>query len=630
MSQYPDKNNKAALLQVANHELKSGNPIQALELLRSIASPSDNASTQAAYARLATKISAQLNGFPVLRIAFLANATLDHWVDYLRFWLLLQGFRLEENLIPFGTWRQQVLDKHSDLYQFCPDVIWFFLQLDDLNFHPGIVFGAEATSNIVDSAISDIAHQVSIVADNHPALSIVNNIVPPASRVLGNYEGSTTSSLSTAIQRFNLEIVTALPKDSCIFDIAHIAAKFGLVRWEDARLWHYSKHPFSLEAQGEVAFAASCLLGAAKGGAKKCVILDLDNTLWGGEIGDDGVGGILIGSDGGAVGEAYASFQAWLKALAHRGIALAVCSKNTEALAKEPFFRKPGMPLKLDDFVSFKANWNNKADNIRNIAEELNLGLDSLVFLDDNPAERALVRSELPQVVVPELPPDPADYIQALASGCWFETLAISNEDRLRVISYQQNTARQQAQHSATDLDSYLKSLDMHATWGKVDSLTLQRATQLINKTNQFHLTTTRYTESQISAMILASDKWVGHFSLGDRFGEYGVIAVVILCFEAQTAIIDTWSMSCRVFSRTMEDFIFSVLWSIAKEQNCKELIGKYIPTAKNQIVAKLYKQLGGLKLSTQDNSSEQCWRFDLSGLKPTGSLYIKDLTNLS
>lgn len=622
----PIGQNAGEILRRVRDGIRNGNAALSLGLLRNHAAPSDNGILHAQYARLAKQMAGQMDDFPTVRVAFLANSTLGHWVDCLRFWILLEGFRLEELVVPFGTWRQQVVNKDSDLYRFQPEVVWFFLQANDLNFDADQVIHRGSSTPVMEGATVDIVRQVATVASQSPALFLVNNIVPPANRVFGNFEGASADSLSAQIHRFNLGLAQALPKGAAVFDIAHLAARFGLDRWEDARLWYHSKHPFALDAQGTVAFAGARMLAAARGRARKCLVVDLDNTLWGGVVGDDGIDGICIGPDGGAVGEAYAAFQAWLKALANRGIALAVCSKNNEDLAREPFLRKGGMLLKLDDFVSFKANWNNKADNIRTIARELNLGLESFVFVDDNPAERTLVRLELPEVSVPEMPPDPADYVATLAAGWWFETLAVTNEDLSRVRNYRENIARTQAQHAATDLNSYLSSLEMQSNWGEVNSETLQRLTQLVNKTNQFHLTNTRYSEVEIQSLATSPESWVGHFSLSDRFGSYGLIAAVVLRFKGVEATIDTWVMSCRVFSREMEYFIFKLIWRVAKERGCTYLKGSFIATKKNAVVAGLFQALGG-RQEAEVAPNETIWYFDLNDSEPLGTNNIKDIS---
>ena len=626
MTAQPDDRDHKDILREAREGIRAGNAVLALQLLRDKAAPADNVALQSQYARLAKAMAGQLGELPVMRVAFLANATLGHWVDCLRFWLLLEGFRLEEYIVPFGTWRQQIVDANSDLYKFEPEMVWFFLRAADLHLDVDPAPDRVGNASVVEKATCDISSQVQTVATHLSALCLVNTIVPPANRVFGNFEGANSDAVSTRIQRFNLALARDLPHGTAVFDIAHLAARFGLDRWEDARLWHLSKHPFALDAQGQVAFAAARVLAAAKGRARKCLIVDLDNTLWGGIVGDDGVEGIRIGNDDGAVGEAHAAFQTWLKALANRGIALAVCSKNDIELAREPFLRKEGMVLKLEDFVSFKANWDNKADNIRAIARDLNLGLEAFVFVDDNPAERALVRRELPQVAVPELPSDPADYVSALAAGSWFETLAITREDLSRVRTYRENATRTEAQYAATDLNSYLGSLEMRSKWDAVDGETLQRATQLVNKTNQFHLTNTRYTEAQIKTLAASPESWVGQFSLADRFGDHGIIAVVVLRFLGGVAAIDTWVMSCRVFSRQMEDFTFGVIWRVAKERKCERLTGVFVPTRKNAIVARLYEGFGGTRMADSDGS-DATWTFELQCPDPAGTSHIKDIS---
>jgi FkbH-like protein len=587
----------------------------ALQLLRESAAPGDDAIAQALYARFAKTLTSQLPDLPVLRIAFLANATLEHWVEVLRFWLLLEGYRLQELIVPYGTWRQQVADPDSSMYRFRPDVVWLFLLPSDLRH----------TECTPQNEAAEIGQLLTMLVGRLPASLIVNNVSAPANRIYGNLEASISGSVTAHIEKFNDSLPLVLPTGSVVFDMRHLASRFGLDRWEDSRLWHHSKHPFALDAQGSVAFAGARVLAAFRGRARKCLVLDLDNTLWGGVIGDDGISGIRVGPDGGSVGEAFAAFQSWLKALTQRGIALAVCSKNNERLAREPFEHKDGMVLTLDDFVSFKANWDNKADNLREIAQELNLGLESFVFVDDNPAERALVRRELPYVAVPEMPTDPADYISALTAGAWFESISITNEDLTRVQAYRSNVARQEAQAGATDLDAYLDSLEMEAHWGTVDSSTLARVAQLVNKTNQFNLTTKRYSEAQIQALAASPDTWVGRFSLKDRFGDHGLIAVVILRFADTDAIIDTWVMSCRVFARQMEYFTFDIIRKIVRQRQARYLSGMYVPSPKNAVVADLYNGLGGV-LASDSSDPNTKWTFDMQKTSSAGNHYIKEI----
>jgi FkbH-like protein len=591
-------------------DLKNNDREGALEKLKAHASPTVDYLTQSTCEKLGKAIAADPPGyFDKIKTAFLGGCTLDHWVDSISFWLLLQDFSLTSKVFPIGAWRQQILEPSSELYVFKPDIVWLYLRPDDFSLQQDTSPVGREGFDLADNALEDLLGKVAVLQSRLDAFVVINNLVAPSARVLGNYEGAKPDSFAMTINAFNMGLAKRLPVGVAIFDIAHIAAQVGLHNWEDARLWHHSKHPFSLRVNAEVGFAASRLISALKGRSKKCIVVDLDNTLWGGVVGDDGVNGIKVGPDGGVVGEAYSAFQVWLKAMSRRGIALAVCSKNDIDIAKEPFSKKSGMALSLDDFVAFKADWNNKADNLRAIADELNIGLDSIVFVDDNPVERDLIRKKLPQVAVPEMPTDPSDFITAIATGRWFETVTQSKEDLLRVEAYRQNAARREEEGLAADLDTFLSGLDMAATWGAVDSSSLQRVAQLINKTNQFQLTLSRYTEAEVNAKSLSPAYWVGHFSLADRFGDHGIISAVILRFESNQCFIETWVMSCRVFSRTMEQFIFNVILDICAEKDVTELFGTYKASAKNKIVADLYINFGGHEQQAL-RDDEKCYVF--------------------
>jgi FkbH-like protein len=604
-----------ALLRQAMAAQREGRAEEALALLRQVADPHDAFARQNQCARLAKAIAPQLTGLPGVRVAVLAGSTVDPLVDLLGLWLLLAGFRLEAYNAPFNAWRQQAMDPLAGLDAFGPDFVWFFLTARDLRLpaEPG-----EADA----AALRDVLGAVECVAQRLKVPVFVNNAEAVSIRVLGNLEGSLADALAGRIAAHNKALASALPAGCTLFDLAHQAAQFGLRRWEDARLWFHSKHPFALDAFGPVAFAGARLVAAARGRSRKCVVLDLDNTLWGGIVGDDGAEGIRIGASGGATGEAFAAFQAYLKALSRRGVALAVCSKNDDTLAREPFRSRSEMVLGLDDFAVFSANWSNKADNIRAIAAAMNIGTDALVFVDDNPAERAQVRAELPEVAVVEMPEDPSDYVAAVAAGGWFETLALSDEDRLRAKAYRDNAARTQALGSASDIDAYLRDLDMHAQWGLADATRLPRMAQLLNKTNQFQLTDRRFAEAELAALATDPSCWVGWFSLRDRFGEHGLISVVVVRTEEERAHIDAWAMSCRVFSRGMEDLTFAVLQRELAARGVTQLVGRYVPSAKNGVVAGLYERLGGQRDTA---AADACWHFDLAAARPAATIFISE-----
>jgi FkbH-like protein len=325
--------------------------------------------------------------------------------------------------------------------------------------------------------------------------------------------------------------------------------------------------------------------------AKKCLVLDLDNTLWGGVIGDDGLAGIKLGSD--ADGEAFVAFQLFIKALQQRGIILAVCSKNDPETAAGVFRDHPDSVLRLEDFSVFVANWDNKADNIRDIAARLNIGLDALVFVDDNAQERDIVRRHLPEVAVVDLPDDPSGYIAALAEGRWFEAASFCLEDLERSRYYAENAQRAVVRSDYVDMDAYLDSLRMTAIIGAADSFHLPRMAQLIGKSNQFHLTGTRYGAAELAAIAARPDWFVRHIRLADRFGDNGLIACLALRRDHRTLHIDTWVMSCRVLGRTVEAFIAHQILALALANGCDRIVGCYVRSAKNNLVAGLYQRLG-------------------------------------
>jgi FkbH-like protein len=356
----------------------------------------------------------------------------------------------------------------------------------------------------------------------------------------------------------------------------------------------------SIDAIPHVAYRALDIICAAKGHFKKCLILDLDNTMWGGVIGDDGVENIQLGH-GLGIGKAFSEFQQWVKKLKNRGIIIAVCSKNNEDTAKEPFYKHPDMILQLDDIAVFMANWDNKADNIRKIQSILNIGFDSMVFLDDNPFERNMVRENVPGVTIPELPEDPGEYLEYLYGLNLFETVSYSGSDADRTKQYQVEAKRVTMQKSFTNEADFLKSLDMVSEVKPFDNFNIPRVSQLSQRSNQFNLRTIRYTEAEIEHIANDNNYQNFTYTLHDKFGDNGLICVIILEKEnAETLFINTWFMSCRVLKRGMENFTLNTIVEYAKENGYKRIIGEYVPTEKNKMVENHYQQLGFLPLDEE------------------------------
>nr|WP_254429629.1 HAD-IIIC family phosphatase [Ruegeria atlantica] len=357
------------------------------------------------------------------------------------------------------------------------------------------------------------------------------------------------------------------------------------------------------------------IIAAIYGKTSKCIVLDLDNTLWGGVVGDDGVNGIKVGQ-GNAEGEAFLAFQNYLLELKARGILLAVASKNEEANARAPFDTLDDMALKFADFVSFKANWGPKPDSIAAIAKELNIGLDAIVFVDDNPAERALVRQSLPEVRVLELGDDPAEYPYLLSRSGWLETIEITSEDRRKSEQYAANSARTELAESAVDYDGYLRSLNQKAVIRPFEPEHLDRITQLINKTNQFNLTTQRMTRSEVEALAASDTALTAYMRLKDTFGDNGLISVAAGTVDGDTLTIDLWLMSCRVFKRGAEFAMANYLMQEAARRGISHVRGIYRPTAKNGLVETLYADLNFEKDGVTEDGVTT-WSRTLAGFEP-------------
>jgi FkbH-like protein len=392
-------------------------------------------------------------------------------------------------------------------------------------------------------------------------------------------------------------------------DINYLSAWFGLERWYDKLFWYSYKYAMSYEAIPFLADSVASIIKAIFGKTRKCLVLDLDNTLWGGVIGDDGLNGIQIGKET-PVAEAFTEFQQYVRDLKDRGVILAVCSKNDDINAREGFTH-PDSILKFEDFSAFQANWDPKHENIRTISVALNIGIDSLVFADDNPVEREIVRSQMPEVAVPELGNSVAKYINALDKTGYFETVSLSSDDLKRSSFYADNNVRQKLQSTFANYDDFLGSLEMKAEINAFSPLYLDRITQLINKTNQFNVTTRRYTQSEIENILDNKNYITLYGRLLDKFGDNGLISIIIGEIRASEIHLDLWLMSCRVLKRGMEEAMFDQLVAIAKSLNITNIHGYFYPTAKNAMVSGLFEQMGFINIGESD-SGDTTWRFDM------------------
>lgn len=435
----------------------------------------------------------------------------------------------------------------------------------------------------------------------------------PAGHILGRHDDGKLDLISRA----NDELRRQLPQGGIFVNLQDISGTMGRRTFYDPRRYYWTKQPFSEAGTALLARHVWAAIRALRTGPKKLLILDLDNTLWGGVVGETGPLGVALGES--PDGEAFVAFQKHLKALSRRGVLLAVCSKNNPEDAREVFLKNPNMVLSLEDFAAFEASWQPKSAVIERMAETLNLGLDSFVFFDDNPVERDEIRHALGDVEVVEVPADPAEYTRTLEDGLWFETAGLTDADRKRSEQYRVEGKRRASAASFASMDEYLASLEMLGEVRDIDDADMQRVVQLIAKTNQFHLTTRRHGEQDVRRMLGQAGAVGLTLRVKDRFGDYGLVSVIIAVPDSArpgAMRIDTWLMSCRVIGRGVEEFFFNALLARAAKTGCKKLIGEFIPTAKNAVVKDLYDRLGFAKLTTSSDGATT-HKLDLATSKP-------------
>ena len=555
------------------------------------------------------------------RVAVLAASTVEHLLPAIRVGGLRRSIWIETYTPNYGQYTQELINPGSGLHQFHPTTVLFALDAYHLiqGIEPGMT--AEGVIAELESLLDRLESQWDVARREFGAHILQNVPLPVFLPLIGNNEHRLAGSRLAALRQFGTMLRARADKAGVdLVALDDRAALDGLSAWHDQALWHRAKQEIHPEAAPLYGDLVARLVAAAQGRSSKCLVLDLDNTLWGGVIGDDGLAGIKLGQ-GSARGEAHLAFQHYARDLGRRGIILAVCSKNDEANALEPFTSHPEMALKREDIACFVANWTDKAANLREIATRLNIGIDSLVFADDNPAERAIVRRELPAVEVPELPEDPTGYAACLAEAGYFEAIRITAEDGQRAQQYQQNLARESLLTTATDMSGYLRSLEMEAVWDRFDRVGLPRIVQLINKTNQFNLTTRRVTENEIATLIADPSALTLQIRLLDRFGDNGIVAIVSGALEPGTKKmrLHTWLMSCRVLGRGMEEETLNLIATEAARLGADTLIGDYHPTAKNGMVRDHYERLG-FSLIAEADDGETSWTLDLANFasRPT------------
>jgi FkbH-like protein len=501
---------------------------------------------------------------------------------------------------------RQILDLSSELYLFRPDIIVIFESAHELLQKYNKTVTSER-ANFADIQLGRIHRLINTLQSKVKVNVIYFNYPEEDDSVFGNFANKVHSSFIYQQRKLNYLLAEYAAANSSLFinDISTIQNKVGRDQLFSPSIYVNSGMALSVDAIPAVAASVVKVISAIQGKIMKCLILDLDNTVWGGVIGDDGLDNIQIGGLG--IGKAFTEFQHWVKKLKQRGIIVCICSKNTASVARKPFEKHPDMILRMKDIVVFMANWENKADNIRHIQQILNIGFDSMVFLDDNPFERNMVRNSIPNITVPDLPKDPAEYLEYLYTLNLFETASYSSEDVIRTEQYQRESERATAQESFTNEDDFLRGLNMVSDVRPFDSFSIPRVAQLSQRTNQFNMRTVRYTENDIRSIVSSGRYVTLAFSLEDNYGDYGLICAVIMEKKKSLELfIDSWFMSCRVFNRGMESFVLNNVVEAARSIGCRTILGEYIPTAKNVIVKDIFANYGFIQ-------DDNLWRLDTS-----------------
>lgn len=561
-----------------------------------------------------------------VRIALLGDCATQHFLPLLRALFRRQNVAVEIYEAGFDAIELDAYNENSGLYRFQPDFVVILNAVQSLRdkFYDRKT-GAEV---FLQQAKQRLTGVWDAVKKHSTARILQSNYVLPVESTFGNYDLKVPFSLRSVVEELNHFLVLESRSRSHVLvsDVEALASWAGRSAWFDERLWTVGKSFCALDQLPMVAGNVVEMVMAARGRLTKCIVLDLDNTLWGGVVGDDGPLGIQISAHG--AGEAFYRFQCYLRELKNRGLLLAVCSKNEPANAVRPFQENPEMVLRLSDFSAFVANWNNKADNIRQIRETLNIGLDSIVFLDDNPFERNLVRTMAPEVTVPEMPEDPSEYTAAVASLNLFETASYSAEDSLRTELYAREAQRKMAEQSASSFEEYLQSLEMTIEVSRFTAPQLPRIAQLLQRSNQFNLTTHRYSEAECETLMNDREHAIPLFAkLRDRFGDHGLISIVVARPRPEAGVLELvdWLMSCRVLSRGVEEYLMNHVMAEARSRGLARVSGRYIPTAKNAMVQDFYGRFGFRKTAEEPDGSA-AWEIEVAEYQPR-TVYISGET---
>lgn len=556
------------------------------------------------------------------KIAILGGSTTNDIKLILELFLLNHGIEPEFYESEYNQFWEDAVFDNKELEEFKPDIIFIHTTNKNIINFPYLNDSEEQISDLLEREYNKFEEMWEKLFERYNCPIIQNNFDYPFYRLLGNKDSSDIHGKTNYIIKLNSKFAeyANCRENFFINDINYLSAQIGLEKWFDPFYWYMYKYAISYLAIPEIAFSVANIIKAIFGKNKKSLVLDLDNTLWGGIVGDDGVENLVLGKET-PEGQVYLDFQKYIKEHKSMGIILNVSSKNDEKNAIAGLSHSDSV-LNVDDFIVFKANWNPKSENIISICEELNIGQDSIVFVDDNPAERAIVNQHVPMVSVPEMI-SPEKYINVIDRSGFFEVVKLSNDDLKKNEMYKENTKRVEAMQSFLSYEKYLESLDMRAEISSFIPIYMSRIAQLTNKSNQFNLTTKRYTQSEIE-VIAKSDNYITLYGkLEDSFGDNGVVSVIIGEVKEDILNIDLWIMSCRVLKRDMEFAMMDSLVKKARKRKIKEIYGYYYPTVKNGMVKDFY-HLQGFDKIKEDEDGNSIWKYEIKGIHKNKNKFIK------
>lgn len=560
-----------------------------------------------------------------INLAILGTSTVAHLLPSIRVAGYRRGLFINIYEGAYGQQRQELLNPRSGLREFKPDVILFSMDAIGLTaqFLPSL--DQPRIEQLLSEALESFQQNWNLCKDLFSGQILQQTLINSRPELIGQNESRLSGSKAAAVSLMNHELRSLATSHGVdLVAVDSRVSRDGLSHWFNQGLWHRTKQeilPTAAPLYGELVIRP---LAARLGLSKKCLVLDLDNTLWGGAVGDDGVGGLTLGPGSGE-GEAYLAVQEYIRDLSQRGVVLAVCSKNDEYMALTPFTEHPEMLLTRSDIACFHANWRPKPENIIDISKHLNLSLDSMVFVDDSPHERALMRESIPEVEVPEFTGDPATLPRLFSDAGFFEAVEVLDEDRARSARYQTRVKSELTRTSETDMNHFLKNLGMLLSWATFRDADIPRIVQLINKTNQFNLTGRRYTHDEVMDLMRDEKVMAFSFRLKDRFGDHGLISVVIGRRSGQDALLlDTWLMSCRVLGRKVETAVLNIVAREARKSGLRSLIGQYRATGKNSLVEDHYSALGFEPVGSEEKTLPNTYILHLGNYAPVEPAIIE------